>query len=83
MKSHNTCKCQWALRHTLSALAVLVFLGWAAVAQGAEKTWNADAGDYFTPAPFRHRASSREIKFPITTLSTWEKRPCETRMDPS
>jgi hypothetical protein len=49
MKSHNTCKCQLALRHTLSALAVLVFLGWAAVAQGAEKTWNADAGDYFTP----------------------------------
>jgi len=49
MKSHKACKCQLALRHTLSTLAVLVLLGWAAVAQGAEKTWNADAGDYFTP----------------------------------
>jgi hypothetical protein len=53
MKSHNTCKCQLALRHTLSALAVLVLLGWAAVAQGAEKTWNADAGDYFTPTAWQ------------------------------
>ena len=53
MKSHNACKCQLALRHTLSALAVLVFLGWAAVAQGAGKTWNADAGDYFTPTAWQ------------------------------
>ena len=53
MKSHNTCKCQLALRHTLSALAVLVFPGWAAVAQGAEKTWNAEAGDYFTPTAWQ------------------------------
>lgn len=53
MRSHNPCKCQWALRHTLSALAVLVLLGWAAVAQGAEKTWNAEAGDYFTPTAWQ------------------------------
>ena len=53
MKSHNTCKCQWALRHALSALVVLVFPGWAAVAQGAEKTWNVEAGDYFTPAAWQ------------------------------
>ena len=53
MKSHNTCKCQLALRHTLSALAVLVFLGWAAVAPGAEKTWNVEAGDYFTPTAWQ------------------------------
>jgi hypothetical protein len=53
MKSHNTCKCQLALRHTLSALAVLVFPGWVAVAQGAEKTWNAEAGDYFTPTAWQ------------------------------
>ena len=53
MKSHNACTCQWALRHIVSALAVLVLLDWAAVAQGAEKTWNADAGDYFTPTAWQ------------------------------
>ena len=34
-------------------LAVLVCPGWAAVAQGAEKTWNAEVGDYFTPAAWQ------------------------------
>ncbi|HUT57199.1 MAG TPA: hypothetical protein VNA25_04925, partial [Phycisphaerae bacterium] len=41
MNLHNACNCQLALRHTLSVLAVLVFLGWAAVAQGAEGKMNA------------------------------------------
>ncbi len=40
-------------------LAVLVCPGWAAAAPGAEKTWNAEAGDYFTPRRLATRRLTR------------------------